>query len=69
MFTRMHPIDFKNKWGLTYFQLASLLGYESDYTVKSWNFSGKRRRNPQGIVLIACGLLDEKWEKEGRQLI
>lgn len=60
----MHPIEFKKKWQLTYPQLAAALGYESEFTVRSWNLPGKHRRKPHNVVLIACSLLDEKWERE-----
>ena len=64
----MHPIEFKKKWQLTYQQLASVLGYESDYTVRCWGMKGKLKRNPQNVVRVACELLDEKWASQGKKL-
>lgn len=65
----MHPIDFKQKWHLTYPELALVLGYESDYTVCAWGQTGKSKRNPPNVVFVACCLLDEKWQREGRKTI
>ncbi|MBW4456859.1 MAG: hypothetical protein KME55_31635 [Nostoc indistinguendum CM1-VF10] len=36
----MHPIELKKKWQLTYDELAQVLGYQGDYTVRSWNRNG-----------------------------
>jgi hypothetical protein len=62
----MHPIEFKKKWQLTYDDLALVLGYEGDYTVRSWNMNGRHKRNPQKVVYVACRLLDEKWSTQGK---
>ncbi|WP_230967751.1 hypothetical protein [Nostoc sp. WHI] len=40
----MHPIEFKKKWQLSYDDLALVLGYQSDYTVRSWNMNGRHKR-------------------------
>jgi hypothetical protein len=40
----MHPIEFKKKWQLTYDELALVLGYQSDFTVRCWGINGKRKR-------------------------
>jgi hypothetical protein len=40
----MHPIEFKKKWQLTYDELAQVLGYEGDYTVRSWGTNGRHKR-------------------------
>jgi hypothetical protein len=40
----MHPIEFKKKWQLTYDELALVLGYEGDYTVRSWGINGRHKR-------------------------
>ncbi|MBG1270523.1 hypothetical protein [Nostoc sp. WHI] len=62
----MHPIEFKKKWQLTYDDLALVLGYQSDFTVRCWGINGKRKRNPQKVVYVACRLLDEKWSTQGK---
>ncbi|MBD6619734.1 hypothetical protein FNW02_28945 [Komarekiella sp. 'clone 1'] len=62
----MHPIEFKKRWSLTYDQLALVLGYESTYTLRCWAIKGKHHRNPQGNIFVLCGLLNEKWEREGK---
>jgi hypothetical protein len=64
----MSPIELKKKWHLTYPELAVVLGYKSEYTVRSWNMPGKHRRNPPETVFICCQLLDEKWEKETKKV-
>ncbi|MBW4429295.1 MAG: hypothetical protein KME50_34100 [Nostoc desertorum CM1-VF14] len=64
----MHPIEFKKKWQLTYNELALVLGYENDFTVRCWGINGGHRRNPQKVVYVACRLLDEKWSSEGKQI-
>ncbi|MBC1237347.1 hypothetical protein GNE10_09460 [Nostoc sp. 2RC] len=64
----MHPIEFKRKWKLSYRELALVLGYESEYTTRNWNMPGEHKRNPQNVVRVACRLLDEKWEREGKAL-
>jgi hypothetical protein len=43
-FTFMHPIEFKKKWQLTYNELALVLGYESDFTVRCWGINGRHKR-------------------------
>lgn len=40
----MHPIELKKKWQLTYDELAQVLGYQSDFTVRCWGINGKRKR-------------------------
>ncbi len=40
----MHPIELKKKWQLTSDELALVLGYEGDYTVRSWNMNGRHKR-------------------------
>jgi hypothetical protein len=40
----MHPIEFKKKWQLTYNELALVLGYESDFTVRCWGINGVHKR-------------------------
>ncbi|MBW4617504.1 MAG: hypothetical protein KME21_30690 [Desmonostoc vinosum HA7617-LM4] len=62
----MHPIEFKKKWKLTYDQLALVLGYPSNYTIRRWFRNGKNRRQPQNVVCVACRLLNDRWEKEGK---
>jgi hypothetical protein len=64
----MHPIEFKKKWQLTYDELALVLGYQGDYTVRSWGTNGRHKRNPQNVVYVACRLLDEKWSTQGKQI-
>ncbi|MCL6755009.1 hypothetical protein KBT16_30170 [Nostoc sp. CCCryo 231-06] len=64
----MHPIELKKKWQLTYDELALVLGYQGDYTVRSWNTNGRHKRNPQKVVYVACRLLDEKWSAEGKRV-
>jgi hypothetical protein len=59
----MNPLQLKEKWQLTYSQLAAALGYESDYSVRSWAMQGKKKRNPPGVVTICCKLLDAEWER------
>lgn len=66
MMTELHPIAFKEKWNLNWTQLASVLRYDNDQTVRSWGGTWKESRKPKGIVLLTCALLDEKWTKEGR---
>jgi hypothetical protein len=65
----MHPIEFKEKWKLTYQEMAFVLGYESYDTVRSWFRCGKKHRNPMKVVHITCWLLNEKWEREGKQIV
>ncbi|WZF22288.1 hypothetical protein WKK05_41055 (plasmid) [Nostoc sp. UHCC 0302] len=67
-FTFMHPIEFKKKWQLTYNELALVLGYESEVTVRCWGRVGKNKRNPQQVVYVTCRLLDEKWSTQGKQV-
>lgn len=62
----LHPIEFKERWGLTYVELAAVLKYNSDFTAKSWGLHGKAHREPPGVVHLACGLLNEKWTREGK---
>ncbi|MDZ8242250.1 MAG: hypothetical protein RMZ69_34805 [Nostoc sp. ChiQUE01a] len=64
----MHPIELKEKWQLTYNELALVLGYQGDYTVRSWDRNGRCKRNPQNVVYVACRLLDEKWSTQGKQV-
>ncbi|AVH68527.1 hypothetical protein NPM_60011 (plasmid) [Nostoc sp. 'Peltigera membranacea cyanobiont' N6] len=40
----MHPIEFKKKWQLTYDELALVLGYQSDFTVRCWGINEKHKR-------------------------
>ena len=40
----MHPIEFKKKWQLTSDELALVLGYQGDYTVRSWNMNVRHKR-------------------------
>ncbi len=65
----MHPVELKKKWKLTWLELAIILGYESDYTVRSWGLKGKHKRKPQAVVFLACKLLDEKWEAAGKVIL
>jgi hypothetical protein len=65
----MNPIEFKNKWKLTYAELAVALGYTSDRTVRSWELTGTLRREPQPPVWVVCHLLDEKWLQQGKSVI
>ncbi|WP_341531975.1 hypothetical protein WKK05_40520 (plasmid) [Nostoc sp. UHCC 0302] len=64
----MHPIEFKEKWKLTHDQLALVLGYPSSYTIRRWFRNGKNRRQPQNVVCVACGLLNDLWEREGKTI-
>ena len=64
----MHPIELKEKWQLTYNELAQVLGYQGDYTVRSWNTNSRHKRNPQKVVYVACRLLDEKWSTQGKKV-
>ncbi|GAX39010.1 hypothetical protein [Nodularia sp. NIES-3585] len=64
----MHPIEFKEKWGLSYEDLALVLGYESAYTCRCWGMKGCSRRNPQNVVRVACHLLDQQWSIHGKKL-
>ena len=62
----MHPIELKKKWQLTSDELSLVLGYEGDYTVRSWGTNVRHKRNPQNVVYVACRLLDEKWSTQGK---
>jgi hypothetical protein len=62
----MHPIEFKKKWELTYSDLAFVLGYSNDFTVRCWAIKGKNGRKPQGVAFVVCRLLDEKWSTRGK---
>lgn len=62
----MNVIDFKEKWQLTHRQLADQLGYDCDWTVRSWFFTGKYHRNPHPVISVTCALLDEKWLRDGK---
>ncbi|MCC5640010.1 hypothetical protein LC593_30115 [Nostoc sp. CHAB 5844] len=64
-----HPIEFKNKWQLSYVELAIVLGYTSDRTVRSWGATGRFRRDPQAPACVAAYLLDEKWLQQGKNIV
>ncbi|WP_196514608.1 hypothetical protein [Nostoc sp. WHI] len=53
----MHPIEFKKKWQLTYDELALVLGYQSDYTVRSWNMNGRHKRKE--VKKLSIAILNE----------
>lgn len=65
----LHPMELKKRWNLSYMELAIVLGYESDRTVRSWALTGEMYREPQPPVCVACYLLNEKWEKQGRNIV
>jgi len=65
----MNPIEFRNKWNLTYAELAIVLGYTSDRTVRNWELTGTLHREPQPPACVVCYLLDEKWAQQGKSII
>lgn len=65
----MNPIVFKNKWNLSYLELAVILGYTSDRTIRSWENSSQLHRYPQPPACVVCYLLDEKWQQQGKNII
>lgn len=67
--TIQHPIDLKNKWQLSYVELALVLGYTNDRTVRSWGTTGLSQRCPQAPASVAAYLLDEKWQEEGKIIV
>lgn len=64
-----NPLEFKRKWDLSYVELAIVLGYTSDRTVRSWGATGRFRRDPQATACVAVYLLDEKWQEQGKNII
>ncbi len=65
----MHPNELKNKYHLTYTQLATALG-KSELHCKSWGLSPTYPPNrlPPLAVRLQCLALDRLWEKEGVSL-
>ena len=65
----MHPNKLKDKYHLTYTQLAVALG-KSEQHCKSWGFrpTSPRYRIPPLAVRLQCLALDRLWEKEGVSL-
>ena len=64
----MTVIEFKNKWQLTYWQLAGVLGL-SECTCKAYCFSPNavKRLEPPESVLLHIQHLDELWTLKGRK--
>ncbi|WP_199336310.1 hypothetical protein [Nostoc sp. FACHB-110] len=65
----MNPIEFKNKWNLSYLELAVILGYKGDRTVREWETNNQLHRYPQPPANVVCHLLDQKWQQHGKNII
>lgn len=62
-------IEFKEKYNLTYAELAVTLG-KSEQTVKSYCFdkSSKNRRTPPPSVLVQLKTVDRYWSTTGKRV-
>lgn len=62
----MHPVELRQKWNLTNYQLAAALG-KTEQTIKQYAArpGTKAYRNAPLSVLILCNELNSKWEQQG----
>ncbi|MCC5616617.1 hypothetical protein LC605_16365 [Nostoc sp. CHAB 5836] len=62
----MHPLELRNKWNLTNYQLAAAIG-KTEQTIKQYasRTGTKAHRQPPLCVFLLCSELDSKWQQQG----
>jgi hypothetical protein len=62
----MHPLELRNKWNLTNYQLAAAIG-KTEQTIKQYaaRTETKAHRHPPLCVFLLCSELDSKWQQQG----
>ncbi len=62
----LHPLEFKEAWGLSWFKMATLFGRQPR-SLQRYRPNAPDYREPDETIQIACALQHQLWLINGKQ--